>query len=108
MTLRLEQQEEQEFPRRPADPKPQITHTEVRIPAFPPSHPGLSIVQLTDIHHSLLVSLSEVERVVELVNQCSPDVVALTGDYVTFSPSYTWPVARALGRIRAKQGVLPF
>ena len=32
-------------------------------------------------------------------------MVALTGDYVTFSSSYIWPVARALGRIRAKQGI---
>jgi predicted MPP superfamily phosphohydrolase len=31
--------------------------------------------------------------------------VALTGDYVTLSPAYIWPVAQMLGKLRARLGV---
>jgi predicted MPP superfamily phosphohydrolase len=63
------------------------------------------LVQLSDIHHGLYTRLGEVERAVELANHHQPDVVALTGDFVSNSPNYIAPVARALGRLRASLGV---
>jgi len=69
------------------------------------AHDGLKIVHLTDIHHSLFTPIEEVQRVVHLANEIQPDIVALTGDYVTLSPSYIGPVARALGKLRARLGV---
>jgi hypothetical protein len=65
----------------------------------------LRIAQLTDLHHSLFTPLEEIQRAVHLTNHLRPDVVALTGDYVTLSPAYIWPVARALGKLRARLGV---
>jgi len=65
----------------------------------------LKIAQLTDLHHSLFTPLEEIQRAVHLANHLRPDVVALTGDYVTLSPTYIWPVARALGKLRARLGV---
>ncbi len=38
-------------------------------------------------------------------NRQRPDVVALTGDYVTLSHAYIWPVAQALGGLNARYGV---
>ena len=105
VTLSLNRPEEAEYPLRPARLRPQITHSDIRLPGLPAAYDGLRIVQLSDIHHSLLVNLREVERVVELVNDCSPDLVALTGDYVTLSPACIWPVARALGRLKTRRGV---
>jgi predicted MPP superfamily phosphohydrolase len=84
---------------------PEITHTEIRLHRLHPPHDGLRVVHLTDIHHSLFTPLEEVQRVVHLANQLRADIVALTGDYVTFSPIYIWPVARALGKLRARLGV---
>lgn len=84
---------------------PEITHTQIRLRRLHPAHDGLRIVHLTDIHHSLFTPLGDVERAVHLANQLHADIVALTGDYVTFSPSYIWPVARALGKLRARLGV---
>jgi predicted MPP superfamily phosphohydrolase len=46
-----------------------------------------------------------IERAVHLANKMRPDLVALTGDYVSFSPDYIWPVARVLGKLRAPLGV---
>ena len=86
-------------------PDPEITETDIWLRRLPPACEGLRIVHLTDIHHSLFTPLEDVERAVHLANLLHADVVALTGDYVTLSPSYIWPVARALGKLRARLGV---
>lgn len=87
----------------PADPE--ITQTEIHMRRLHAAHDGLKIVHLTDIHLSLFTSIEEVHRVVTIANLLQPDIVALTGDYVTFSPSYIRPVAQALGRLRARLGI---
>jgi len=84
---------------------PEITHTPIWLNGLPSAFEGLKIVHLTDIHHSLFTPLEEVERVVHLANGLEPDIVALTGDYVTFSQAYIGPAARALGKLRARRGV---
>jgi uncharacterized protein len=84
---------------------PEITETPIWLDRLPTAFEGLKIVHLTDIHHSIFTPLEEVERVVHLANRLEPDVIALTGDYVTFSPAYIEPAARALGKLRARRGV---
>ncbi|MGH9355199.1 MAG: metallophosphoesterase [Terriglobia bacterium] len=84
---------------------PEITETTIRMRRLSGAHEGLRIVHLSDIHLSLYTPIEEVQRVVELANRLRPDVVALTGDYVTLSPTYIWPAARMLGRLRARYGV---
>jgi uncharacterized protein len=83
---------------------PEITETIIRMRRLSAAHDGLKIVHLSDIHLSLFTPLEEVERAVELANSLQPDAIALTGDYVTFSPTYIWPAARALGKLRARLG----
>jgi uncharacterized protein len=89
----------------PVSPDPEITEMDIHIRRLSQAHDGLKIVQLTDIHHSLYTPLEDVERAVKMTNQLQPDLIALTGDYVTFSPTYIWPVAQVLGRLRARLGV---
>ena len=86
-------------------PDPEITETDIWLPRLPEAYNGVRIVHLTDLHHSLFTPLEDIERAIHLANLLHPDVVALTGDYVTLSPSYIWPVARALGKVRAPWGV---
>lgn len=84
---------------------PQITQPDIWLDRLPSALDGLCIVHLTDFHHSLLTPLEDIERAVHLANQLGADVAALTGDYVTLSRDYVWPVARALGKLRAPLGV---
>jgi predicted MPP superfamily phosphohydrolase len=84
---------------------PEITDITIWLHRLPPALEGLKVVHLTDIHHSLFTPLVEVERAVHLANRLGPDLVALTGDYVTLSPAYIGPVARALGKLRARLGI---
>ncbi len=86
-------------------PEPEVTETDIWLRRLSPAHEGLRIVQLTDLHHSLFTPIEEIQRAVHLANLLRPDLVALTGDYVTLSRSYIWPVAEALGKLRARLGV---
>ena len=67
---------------------------------------GLRIVQVSDIHHGLFLPIERLEGAVEKANQLDADVVALTGDFVTYSRRYIEPAARVLGRLRARYGVV--
>lgn len=83
----------------------ELTETDVFIPRLPARFDGLRIAHLTDLHHSRLVPLSEVRRVVEMANAARPDLVVLTGDYTTARRSYIEPCAEALGELEAPEGV---
>jgi len=96
---------EQGLPQPSFAPDPEITSIDIWLERLPEVYDGLRIVHLTDIHHSLFTPIESVERAVHLSNRLHADLVALTGDYVTLSPSYIWPVARALGKLRSRLGV---
>ena len=66
---------------------------------------GLRVVHLSDIHHSPFTGRAQVERAVEVANSLQPDVIALTGDYVSHEREYVEPCAEMLGRLRARRGV---
>lgn len=83
----------------------EISENHVKLTRWPEGFADFRIVQLSDIHHGLFTPLAEVERVVELANLLEPDLVALTGDFVSFSHSYAWPVAEWLSRLRARFGI---
>jgi predicted MPP superfamily phosphohydrolase len=83
-----------------------ITSQRIWLSYLPEEFRGFRILHLTDIHHSLFVPLDQVAAVVELSNRLKPDLVALTGDFVTYSRSSIEPVADILGGLRARSGVV--
>jgi uncharacterized protein len=66
---------------------------------------GLRIVHLTDIHHGLYFSAESLAAAVELANSLQPDVIALTGDYVSYSRNFAHSAAELLSGLRARRGV---
>ncbi|MDQ3918144.1 MAG: metallophosphoesterase, partial [Acidobacteriota bacterium] len=66
---------------------------------------GLRVVQLSDIHNGPFTAPGQIERAVEVANSLEPDVVALTGDYVSHEREYAAPCAELMGRLRARCGV---
>ncbi|MGH9474818.1 MAG: metallophosphoesterase [Terriglobales bacterium] len=93
------------YERRPRARDPQITHLEVPLPRLPRALDGLRIAHLSDIHYGLFLSPEALLRVLELTQAQRPDLVAITGDFVTQSPVFMEPVAEMLGRLRAPLGV---
>jgi predicted MPP superfamily phosphohydrolase len=89
-----------------ADGKIGVTQQRIWLDRLPDGFRGFRIVQLSDIHHSLFFPLERVAAVVELCNRLKPDLVALTGDFVTYSRDSIEPVAEVLGKIEASAGIV--
>jgi uncharacterized protein len=82
-----------------------IEHHEIHLRRLPRALDGFRIVQLSDIHHSPFTSREQIERAVATANSLQPDIVALTGDYVSKEREYAAPCAELLGALRARHGV---
>jgi uncharacterized protein len=83
-----------------------VTDQRIWLSGLPQAFSGLRVLQLSDIHHSLFFPLDRVAAVVELSNRLKPDLVALTGDFVTYSRRSIEPVAEMLGTLQARLGVV--
>jgi hypothetical protein len=83
----------------------ELTETEIFIRGLPTAFENFRIVQVSDVHHSSLVSLEEVRRVVALAQEARGDMVVLTGDYTTARRRYIEPCAEALSQLSAPAGV---
>jgi predicted MPP superfamily phosphohydrolase len=83
----------------------QVTEHRMELESLPEAFRGFHIVHLTDIHHGLYFPAEALRAVVELTNELEPDLVALTGDFVTRSRAYIEPAAEILSGLRARDGV---
>ncbi len=72
---------------------------------LPAALDGLRVVHLSDIHHSPFTGREQIERAVEMANSLQPDIIVLTGDYITHEREYAAPCAEMMGRLRARCGV---
>jgi uncharacterized protein len=82
-----------------------ISETDIYIRNLPKAFEGFRITQLTDIHHSRILGIEEVRRVVKIAQQTKPDLFVLTGDYTTSYRRYIEPCAEALSMLSAPEGV---
>ncbi|MEW6011309.1 metallophosphoesterase [Methanobacterium alkalithermotolerans] len=62
----------------------EITEIEVPVKNLDPLFHNYTIVQLTDIHLGQWITPYHLKGIIELVNEQDPDLVALTGDYVSY------------------------
>jgi hypothetical protein len=61
-----------------------IEQLTVKIPDLAPDFNGYRIVQFSDIHMGHWITGERLEGVVQLVNDQEPDLVAITGDFVSY------------------------
>src|SRR6266540_2266323 len=71
-----------------------VEHHPIHLRRLPKVFDGFRIVQLSDIHHSPFTSREQIERAVGVANSLQPDIVALTGDYISKEREYAAPCAR--------------
>ncbi len=83
----------------------EITQHEISIANLPPAFEGFSIVQLTDLHHSSIVTLDYLQACFRQVVDLQPDLVVMTGDYITRQKKYAQPVAQAICEIIVEAGI---
>ena len=83
----------------------EITQHEISIANLPPAFEGFSIVQLTDLHHSSIVTLDYLQACFQQVVDLQPDLVVMTGDYINYQKKYAQPVAQAIGETIIEAGI---
>jgi predicted MPP superfamily phosphohydrolase len=62
---------------------PQVTRLEIPLARLPRAFDGFTIAQLSDFHYEHRFSVTPIRTAVEIVNGLHPDVLVLTGDFVT-------------------------
>jgi predicted MPP superfamily phosphohydrolase len=82
-----------------------VSDERIWLDALPGVFSGLRIAQISDIHHGLFLSRECLAEAVHQTNRLDADIVALTGDFVSYSRANIGPAAEVLGRLRARYGV---
>src|SRR5437870_2924461 len=62
---------------------PQLVSIDVRLSRLPDSWDGVRIAQMSDFHYDDYFSVIPLRRAIDIVNGLQPDLVVLTGDFVT-------------------------
>jgi predicted MPP superfamily phosphohydrolase len=83
----------------------EISHRRIKIPRLPRAFEGFRIAQLSDIHIGAFMTAEEIRRYVRIANGLKADLVALTGDFVTWDPSTQFAVVGVLAGVKAPFGV---
>jgi predicted MPP superfamily phosphohydrolase len=83
----------------------EVTHRRIALARLPKAFDGFRIAQLSDIHISSFMPAGEIRRCVTITNQLKPDLVVMTGDYVSWDPAAQGEVVQALAGLRAPYGV---
>jgi uncharacterized protein len=82
-----------------------IERQEIFLRRLPEALNGLRIIHLSDLHYGPLTSSEHLKRAVQTANDLRPDIVALTGDYISQDRIYAAPCAEVVGQLRARYGV---
>jgi predicted MPP superfamily phosphohydrolase len=79
---------------------PDVERVELRVPGLHPAHDGLRVAQLSDLHVGPRTPDALILSALAAVRRLAPDLVFLTGDFVSRHP-------REVGRARELLGGLP-
>lgn len=83
-----------------------VRELEIPISGLAPAFDGYRIVQLSDTHVGALTPPERARGWVEKANALSPDLVALTGDYVTSGTRFHEAAARVFGELKGRDGTV--
>lgn len=86
-----------------------VTQIPVKLKGLAEQFDGYRIVQISDLHSDEWLNRERLTQVVEIINAQSPDLVALTGDYVTHGNNPTlWSdlLVDPLRQLQARDGVV--
>jgi uncharacterized protein len=80
----------------------------VQITGLDPAFDGYRIVQLSDIHaRSGIMDRQQLEKVADIANHQHPDLIALTGDYITDHPEKAEAMlTNTFSRLKAADGIV--
>jgi uncharacterized protein len=97
--------------------RPKLVSVEIPLSRLAESWDGFRIAQLSDLHYDDHFSVVPIRKAVDLVNRLQPDLVVVTGDFIT-SPFVKYrprliraaraiePCAQLLAKVQARFGIL--
>ncbi|MEA5595821.1 metallophosphoesterase [Rivularia sp. UHCC 0363] len=78
----------------------------VKIDSLPASTIGTRIVQLSDLHYDgFRLSSEMLEQAIIASNEAEPDLVVLTGDYITDDPAPIYKLVKKLKNLQSRAGI---
>lgn len=81
-----------------------ITNIPIKLSRLSPEFENFRIVQISDFHLGTWFDKSALLHVVSVVNQLEPDLIAITGDFISYDPSgYAHFLIEALSQLIAKK-----
>jgi predicted MPP superfamily phosphohydrolase len=87
-----------------------IVHRTIVIPRLPETFKGFRIVQISDFHYKEYTEAFFIKLVIHEVNALKPDLVVLTGDFISYSPAgpdksipWAYECGELLTRIECRQ-----
>jgi len=83
----------------------ETTHQPILLKRLPKAFDGFRIAQLSDIHIGPFMTAKALRTYVAMVNQMKPDLVALTGDFITWDGSPQVAVVDVLSGLQAPFGI---
>jgi hypothetical protein len=84
-----------------------ISQIRLTLPRLSPEFDGYRIVQISDFHYGTWLTSKELEHAISLVNEQRANLVAITGDFVTFHLDiFSSELISILGKLRASDGVV--
>jgi uncharacterized protein len=84
----------------------EIKQVAVTLPHLDRAFENYKIVQMTDIHADRWMTPDRLSKIVQLVNQQQPDLVTLTGDYVTRAAERYAPTLTVLNQLNSPDGAI--
>lgn len=83
-----------------------VERLEIQIDRLPASLQGLKIVQLSDFHYDgLRLSDRLLSQAIKTCNQFQPDLIVLTGDFITQEVKPIWELVKHLKHLESKHGI---
>ncbi|MEO8285532.1 MAG: metallophosphoesterase [Chloroflexota bacterium] len=85
----------------------EVKHVRLSLPRLHPHFDGYRIVQISDLHTGKWMPTEMLEDVVRRVNAQAPDLVVMTGDFVTYTyHEAPLDIVPSMSKLRAKDGVM--
>jgi predicted MPP superfamily phosphohydrolase len=85
----------------------EIAHVSLRLPRLAPAFCGYRIAQVSDIHLGDWMTVDRLNDVIRAVNRQAPDLIAITGDFVTRrAEQQVSDLTASLRRFHARDGVV--
>lgn len=79
-----------------------VTEHTIFLPRLGAAWDGVRIAQISDIHVGRFSDMDHAREIVDMTNDLQPDIVALTGDYVSRAGAITPALVEALRDLRTK------